>query len=348
MLSSPDLRTALTTDVVIIGAGPVGLFGVFACGMLGLSTHVFDALPEIGGQCTALYPEKPIYDIPGFPMIPAGELISGLEAQAAPFHPTYHLGSPLQTLFHDPDRGLFTLENGSGTRVNARAVIIAAGAGAFGPNRPPINDLDLFEGKSVFYAVRDSARFQDKTLVIAGGGDSAVDWANMLAPRAHHIYLVHRRDQFRAAPASLNTLESHISAGRVEKITPYQLTSLAGNPETGIITHVGVTDMDDRPRDLPANALLCFYGLSSNLGILAGLGLSMQGAHLVIDPTTGATDQPGLYAAGDIATYPHKQKLIMTGFAEISQTAQAIYGALYPDRPLHHVHSTTKGIPQKG
>lgn len=331
-----------TTDVAIIGAGPVGIFGVFACGMLGLKTQTFDALPAIGGQCTALYPQKPIYDIPGFPSVLAGDLVDHLAAQAAPFAPVYHLGSPVVAIDY-PEPGQFIVRAANGTVVIARAVLIACGAGAFGPNRPPIEGIKQYENTSVFYAVHKTEPFHGKHVVIAGGGDSAVDWAVHLADRAASITLVHRRDAFRAAPASLEKLDALVRAGKVSKWVPYQLDAVSG--AGGQITSVRVKDLDGMTKDISADAVLCFFGLSTNLGILGELGLQVDGNAMVTNPNTGATSLSGLYAAGDGVTYPGKQKLILTGFAEISQAAQAIYHALNPGLDLHHVHSTTKGVP---
>lgn len=335
-------ETASNSDVVIIGAGPVGLFGIFACGMLGLKTYVIDALPEIGGQCTALYPEKPIYDIPAYPSIKAGELVTALAAQAAPFNPIYDLGTAVTQITNDRNDG-FLVTSSNGKQTSTRAILIAAGAGAFGPNRPPIEEIESYENKSVFYTVRNPSRFDKKTIVIAGGGDSAIDWANVLAERTKKIYLIHRRDTFRAAPESLRQMENHIAAGRIEKIVPYQLTNVSG--QNGQITHVHLTNLDEQPRDIAADALLCFYGLSTSLGVLAHMNLNVVGNQIITNPTTAATSLKGIYAAGDIAAYPHKRKLIMTGFAEMAQAAQAIYAHIHPSQPLHHEHSTSKGIP---
>jgi len=206
------------TDVTIIGAGPAGLFAVFECGMLGLKAHVVDALPEIGGQCTALYPEKPIYDIPAHPGILAGDLIAHLEKQAHPFAPGYHLGQTVTAL--ETVDGRFHLTTSKGVSIDCGAIIIAAGAGAFGPNKPPIKGIEEFEGKSVFYMVRKRADFAGKKIVIAGGGDSAVDWALSLADVAEKIYVVHRRDGFRAAPESVQRLHDAAKGDTVELVIP--------------------------------------------------------------------------------------------------------------------------------
>src|SRR5580658_3280322 len=215
------------TDVAIIGAGPVGLFAVFECGMLEMKCHVFDALDMAGGQCAALYPEKPIYDIPGYPRIDAALLVDRLAEQAEPFAPTYHLGHPVTGLERTLDG--FVVTNAAGERVAARAVVIAAGGGAFGPNRPPIPGIEAFEGKSVFYLVRRREDFRGKRIVIAGGGDSAVDWALSLAELAERVMVVHRRDKFRAAPQSLARLAQLAESGRVELVIPYQLARLEGD-----------------------------------------------------------------------------------------------------------------------
>lgn len=339
---TPPDPNPLVTDVAIIGAGPVGLFAIFALGMLGLRCHVIDALSHTGGQLRALYPDKPIYDIPGFPSVLAGDLVDHLERQATPFAPTYHLGQQATACTRTTNGRLY-LTTSTGQNIDAGALLIAGGAGAFGPNRPPIDHIQDFEDISVFYAVRDPAQFTDKILVIAGGGDSALDWANTLAPIAQHIYLVHRRDQFRGAPHTLSQLETHVATGKIEKITPYQLAALHGS--NGQINTVQVADLQGKTRNLSADALLCFFGLSSHIGPLANFGLALEGDRIMIDPTTAATNVPGIYAAGDICTYPHKLKLIMTGFAECMQAAHAIYAGLNPDRALHHVHSTTRGVP---
>lgn len=331
----------ITTDVVIIGAGPVGLFGVFALGMLGLKSHVVDALPEVGGQCSALYPTKPIYDIPGYPEVLAGDLVRALIEQARPFAPTYHLGQAVIAIETLPQGGFLVAT--PQTRVEARAVLIACGPGAFRPNRPPIDGLATFEGRSVFYTVMDPTQFAGKTVVVAGGGDSAVDWALLLVPLAAHVHIVHRRADFRAAPASMATLERYSQKGQLTKHVPYQLAGLEG--EGGMIRSVILRDLDGGGKNIAADALICCYGLATELGVLAKLDLDLDGNAIKIDPTTGATNRSGLFAAGDGVVYPHKQKLILTGFAEISAAAAAIDRYLNPGAARHHVHSTTRGVP---
>lgn len=330
------------TDVVIIGAGPVGLFAVFECGMVGLSCHVVDSLEAIGGQCSALYPEKPIYDIPGYPQIAAEELIRQLERQAEPFKPVYHLNQQVVSLNDNVDN--MTISTSIGTVIRAKAVIIAGGAGAFGPNKPPLEDIETYEGKSVFYMVRQKSDFKGKHIVIGGGGDSAVDWALSLAPLAASVRLVHRRDKFRAAPESVSRLHALAHQGKVEIITPYQLKALEGR--NGQLEAVIVADMDGNIRPLKADILLPFYGLSMELGPIAEWGLNLDHHHIEVEPTTCRTNKDKIYAIGDIAAYKHKMKLILTGFSEAAFAAHDIYRQIHPDQPLHFEYSTTKGVPK--
>ena len=328
-------------DVAIIGAGPVGLFAVFECGMLDMKCHVFDALDMAGGQCAALYPEKPIYDIPGYPRIDAALLIERLFEQAAPFAPTYHLGHAVTGLERD-DKG-FVVTSAAGVRVAARAVVIAAGGGAFGPNRPPLDGIEGFEGKSVFYLVRRREDFRGKRIVIAGGGDSAVDWALSLAELAGHVMVVHRRAKFRAAPQSLLRLEQLAEEGRVELVTPYQLARLDG--AAGQLSAVVVTDLTGNERRLEADCLLPFFGLATRLGPLAHWNLAFDDNRIAVEPASCATSRAGIFAIGDIAAYPGKLKLILTGFAEAAVAAHAIHPLVHPGEALHFEYSTTKGVP---
>jgi thioredoxin reductase (NADPH) len=328
-------------DVAIIGAGPVGLFAVFECGMLDMRCHLFDALPAPGGQCAALYPEKPIYDIPGYPRINAVELVERLGEQAAPFAPVFHLGHPVIRLESAADG--FIVENATGVRVGARAVIIAAGAGAFGPNRPPLAGIEAFEESSVFYLVRRREDFRRRRIVIAGGGDSAVDWALSLAEIAERVMVVHRRDKFRAAPQSAAQLQQMAEAGRIELVIPYQLNSLEG--AGGKLSAVIVADLAGATRRLEADCLLPFFGLATDLGPLAAWGIALDHNRIIVDPATCTTSRPGIFAIGDVAVYPGKLKLILSGFAESALAAHAIYPLVRPGEALHFEYSTTKGVP---
>jgi thioredoxin reductase (NADPH) len=330
------------TDAIVIGAGPVGLFAVFELGMLRLKCHVVDALPAIGGQLTALYPEKPIYDIPGFPKIVAAELVDRLSEQAAPFHPKFHLGASVESLARLPDdRWEVSLSDGGS--LIAPVVVIAAGAGAFGPNRPPLEGLAAFEGKSVFYLVQKREDFRGKRVVIAGGGDSAVDWAISLADVASQILVVHRRPKFRAAPDSEAKLKSLAESGKIELVIPYQLDGLEGRD--GRLEAVRVATLDGQTKSLPADVLLPFFGLASQLGPIAKWGLEMDGALIAVDPATLATNLKGVFAIGDIVGYAGKLKLILQGFSEAAMAAQAAYAVARPNESLHFEHSTTTGLP---
>jgi thioredoxin reductase (NADPH) len=332
------------TDVAIIGAGPVGLFAVFECGMLGLKCQVIDALAAPGGQCSALYPEKPIYDIPGYPMIEAAALIARLEEQAAPFAPVYHLDQQVERVARLAD-GRWRLETSRGTAIAARAVIVAAGVGAFGPNRPPLDGIERFEGKSVFYLVTRREAFRGQRIVIAGGGDSAVDWAISLAEIAARVMVVHRRAKFRAAPESAARLDALAKAGRIELVIPYQLAGLEG--AEGQLAAVSVADLDGKTKRLEADVLLPFFGLSMNLGPIAQWGLALDHHHIAVAPATCMSSAPGIFAIGDIASYPGKLKLILSGFAEAALAAHAIYPLVHPGEALHFEYSTTKGVPGK-
>jgi len=329
------------TDVAIVGAGPVGLFAVFECGMLKMRTAVIDALDIAGGQCAALYPEKPIFDIPGYPRIEAMALIEKLLEQTRPFQPAYHLGQQVEAV-EEAGAG-WRLTTSAGTRIEARCIFIAAGVGAFGPNRPPLAGIEAYEGRSVFYLVKRRDDFRDKRVVIAGGGDSAVDWANSLAELAAKIYVVHRRPKFRAAPESVAMMERLVSAGQVELVVPYQLHGLEGSQ--GTLSAVTVQTLEGETRRLEADALLTFFGLAMNLGPIARWGLALDRNHIKVDPATFETSAKGIHAIGDIATYPGKLKLILTGFAEAAAAAHAAYARVHPGEALHFEYSTTKGVP---
>jgi thioredoxin reductase (NADPH) len=329
------------TDLAIIGAGPAGLFAIFEAGMLKIKSHVIDSLETIGGQCSALYPEKPIYDIPAHPKILASDLIKQLEEQARPFDPTFHLNQRVEKITKNAD-GFFTITTSRNTQINCKAIIIAAGCGAFGPNRPPLANIEEFEGKSVFYAVRSKAEFVDKNVVIAGGGDSAVDWAISLAEIAKKIYVIHRRDKFRCAPESAERLKKLTISGKIELVIPFQLEALEG--KNGQLESVLVKDFSDNIRSLTADFLLPFFGLSMELGPIANWGLALHKHHIAIDASTMQTSEKGIYAIGDIATYENKLKLILTGFAEAATACHDIYKIIFPDQIFHFEYSTSKGV----
>ena len=329
-------------DVIVIGAGPVGLFSVFECGMMGLKCHVIDSLEMIGGQCTALYPEKPIYDIPGFPTILAADLIHNIQKQIEPFKPVYHLGQQVLSLDKTSD-GHWQLQTSAGTTILAKAVLIAAGVGAFGPNRPPLEGIEKFEGKSIHYYVKNRENFRDKRLVIAGGGDSAVDWAISLSEIAQKVTVIHRRPKFRAAPESEAKLKQLADDGVIDLVIPFQLEGLAGKEDH--LEAVIVKSLEGDIKEIPADILLPFYGLAMDLGPIAHWGLQLNTTHIMVDPKDCSTSLPGIFAIGDIATYSHKLKLILTGFAEAAQAAHAIRAFVHPGEVYHFEYSTTSGVP---
>ncbi len=333
----------IDADVAIIGAGPVGLFAAFECGMLKLSSVLVDALDEVGGQCAALYPEKPIFDIPAHPSIEAGALIAQLEAQVAPFAPGRLLGRRVEAL--SGQLGAFTLKTDRGDEIRAHAVLIAAGAGAFGPNRPPLAGLDAFEATgSVQYYVRRREDFRGRHVVIAGGGDSAVDWALQLKDVAARVYVIHRRAKFRAAPETAAQLDAAHARGELELVIPYQLQALHG--ARGLLEAVEVADLDGAARHIPADRLLPFFGLSMDLGPIAGWGLALDRHHVQVTQATCETSVPGIFAIGDVATYPGKLKLILQGFSEAAMAAHAMHPIARPGEALHFEYSTSKGVPE--
>lgn len=329
------------TDIVIVGAGPVGLFAIFEAGMLKMKCHVVDTLESIGGQCAALYPEKPIYDIPGYPSVLAADLVQKLDEQAAPFDPHYHLGQQVTAVDKQGDD--FTVTLSCGNTITAKAVIIAAGCGAFGPNRPPLEGLEAFEGKSINYMVTKREQYRGKHVVIAGGGDSAVDWAISLSELTEKLYVVHRRAKFRCAPESSEKLKALEAAGKIELVIPYQLAGVRGND--GQLDSVKVATLDGQERDLKADYLLPFFGLAMELGPIAQWGLNLDNNHISVTQSTMQTSTPGIFAIGDIATYENKLKLILSGFAEAAQACYAAYKLVHPDQELHFEYSTTKGVP---
>jgi len=339
------MNETLKTDVVIVGAGPVGLFQVFEAGMLDMRCHVVDTLESPGGQCTALYPEKPIYDIPGYPEIMAHDLVERLAEQARPFNPVFHLDQQVVALSRDGEDWL--VETSKGVRIACRAVVIAAGCGSFGPNRPPLEGIEAYEGSGVvaYYVTRREA-YRGKSVVIAGGGDSAVDWVLSLAEVCDRLMVVHRRDKFRAAPDSVNRMHKLAEEGRIEMVVPYQLHGLDGRD--GKLDAVIVADLDGNERRLDADVLLPFYGLRMELGPIADWGLNLDRNLIAVDPATSATSAAGIFAVGDIVTYPSKLKLILSGFSETAMAAHAIYKLVYPDKELHFEYSTTKGLPGTG
>ena len=329
------------TDVVIVGSGPIGLFTVFQAGMLGMRTHVIETLDFVGGQCAALYPEKPIYDIPGYPEITALALVEKLKEQAAPFNPTYHLGQQAVSFDKTADNRFIVYTNKD--TIVAKVIIIAAGSGAFGPNKPPLHDIERYENKTVFYAVNNQNIFRGKNVAIAGGGDSALDWAIILADIAKNVYLIHRREKFRGHDATIQKIRKLANAGKIKIVAPYQLDNLVdgGNDD---IKAIEVKDLDGHVKQLDAQFLLAFFGLRMDLGPLAKWGLELEHNHICVDPLYYQTNLEGIYAVGDIAKYEGKLKLILTGFAETASALHHAYPKVFDGKALHFQYSTSKGI----
>ena len=333
-----------TTDIAVIGAGPVGIFTVFQAGMLKMQCCVIDALTEVGGQCTALYPEKPIYDIPGYPIITGKELIDNLKKQSEPFNPQYLLGQIAEKIEDYSDH--FLIRTSKGIVIQSRVIVIAAGAGAFGPNRPPIDNILDYENKSVFYQVKKISDFHNKNIMIAGGGDSAADWAVELSKIASQLYIVHRRRNFRCAPNTALQIDNLSQNGKINVIVPYQIKKLLG--EEGKLHSVVVQNITNHEEiTLQVDYLFPFFGTSANLGSMLTWEIEIKCYQMPVDFETCRTSRDRIYAVGDIATYPGKVKLILTGFSEAAMACHHIYHTVYPNSPLNFQYSTSKGIPNK-
>jgi thioredoxin reductase (NADPH) len=333
----------IKTDVVIVGAGPVGLFAVFELGLLDMKAHLVDILDKIGGQCAELYPEKPIYDIPGIPYTSAQGLVDALMQQIRPFHPQFHLNDMVETVERIGDP-LFRVKTESGKVFEAKVVVIAAGGGSFQPKRPPIPGIESYEGKSVFYAVRKMEALRGKRLVIVGGGDSALDWTLNLQPIAEHLTLVHRRSEFRAAPDSVKKMMALAEEKKIDFVLG-QVTALRG--ENGMLKAVVVKRNDGSTASIACDAMLPFFGLTMKLGPVANWGLKMEGDLIAVDTAAFETSVPGIFAIGDINTYPGKLKLILCGFHEAALMAQKAYRYVFPGKRLVFQYTTSSTSLQK-
>jgi thioredoxin reductase (NADPH) len=330
--------TVIETDAVIIGAGPVGLFQVFELGLLEIKAHVIDSLSVVGGQCVELYPDKPIYDIPAVPVCTGQELTDNLLKQIEPFEPTFHLGQEV-TLVKKREDGRFDLETSLGNRFISKTIFIAAGVGSFQPRTLKVEGIDAFEGKQLFYRVKDPSRFYGKNIVICGGGDSALDWALNLVGKAESVILVHRREDFRAAPASVAKMKQLCDEYEMQLIIG-QVTGLESQDDT--LTEIKVTGADGVTRRLPLDDLLVFFGLSPKLGPIAEWGLDIERRQLkVVDTEKFETNVPGIFAVGDINTYPGKKKLILSGFHEAALAAFGAAAYIFPEKKIHMQYTTT-------
>ena len=337
------MSEAIKTDVLIIGAGPCGLFAVFELGLLDMKTHVVDILDKIGGQCAELYPEKPIYDIPGIPMVTGQGLTEALMEQIKPFNPTFHLNEMIQSVekIGDP---LFRVTTDAGKVFETKVVVIAAGGGSFQPKRPPVPGIEAYEGSSVFYAVRKMEQFRDKELLIVGGGDSALDWTLNLHPLAKRITLLHRRDDFRAAPHSVEQMRKLVAEGKMD-LKIGQVTALEG--ENGVLKGAQIKGADNSMSAISCDTILPFFGLTMKIGPVAEWGVKLESNLIPVDTEAFETNIPGMFAIGDINTYPGKLKLILSGFHEGALMAQKASRYVFPDKRVVFQYTTSSSSLQK-
>lgn len=327
----------IRTDVVIVGAGPVGLFSVFELGLNDMKCHLVDILDRPGGQCAELYPEKPIYDIPAVPVCTGQELTDRLLEQIKPFNPVFHFGQMAESLQKTPE-GHWRLTTDQGTVIEAKIVVLAAGGGSFVPKKPPIKNIDSYEGKSIFYAVRKMDQFRGKDVVIAGGGDSALDWVINLQPLVKSMTLVHRRDDFRAAPDSVAKMRALVAEGKMQlKIA--QLLDVQG--ADGQLSAISIKEDGGTAYDLPCDSMLAFYGLTMKLGPVAQFGINLHENLIPVETASYETNVPTIFAIGDINSYPGKMKLILSGFHEAALMAKKAFAHVYPDRRYRFQYTTS-------
>nr|MBC7611991.1 NAD(P)/FAD-dependent oxidoreductase [Pseudopedobacter sp.] len=328
------------TDLCIIGAGPVGLFAVFEAGLLKMRCHLVDALPQIGGQLSEIYPHKPIYDIPGYPEIKAQELVDRLMEQIKPFDPGFTLGERVEKLEKD-ESGNFKITTSDHTEIHCKAVVIAGGLGCFEPRKPEIENLEIFEGKGVSYMVKDPEVYRDKKIVLAGGGDSALDWTIFLANIAKEVTLVHRGNTFRGAPDSAEKVFKLAEMGKINLILSSHLTKINGN---GHLKEVSLLNKAKEESILETDYLIPLFGLSPKLGPIANWGLNIEKSAISVNTEDYSTNVDGIYAIGDINTYPGKLKLILSGFHEAALMCQSAFKYVYPDQKLSFKYTTVYGV----
>lgn len=338
-----SMTDTIKTDVLIIGAGPCGLFAVFELGLLDMKVHLVDILDKLGGQCAELYPEKPIYDIPAIPMVTGQGLTDALMEQIKPFNPTFHLNEMVETIekIGDP---LFRVKTDAGQVFETKVVVISAGGGSFQPKRPPVPGIEAYEGTSVFYAVRKMEQFRGKDLLIVGGGDSALDWVLNLQPIARRVTLLHRRDDFRAAPHSVDQMRKLVAAGKMD-LKLGQVTALEG--ENGVLSGAMVKGNDNEISKVECNTMLPFFGLTMKLGPVANWGVKLENNLVPVDTEAFETNVPGIFAIGDINTYPGKLKLILSGFHEGALMAQKASRYVFPDKRVVFQYTTSSSSLQK-
>lgn len=338
-----DTSPIIETQALVIGAGPCGLFCAFELGLLDIKCHFVDILDRPGGQCAELYPEKPIYDIPAYPEISGQELTDRLMEQIEPFSPQFHFQQMVEGM-EKTDDGHWIVTTDIGTAFKAKVVIIAAGGGSFMPKKPPIPGIEAYEGSSVFYSVRQMKQFAGKKLVIVGGGDSALDWTLNLQPLAQSTTLIHRRDDFRAAPDSVSKMRALVSDGKMD-FALGQVKELIG--ENGQLTSVIVEDKEKNRTEIECDALLPFFGLTMKLGPIANFGLNLHENLIPVDTEKFETSEPGIFAVGDINYYPGKLKLILSGFHEAALMSRQAFRYIYPDAKLRFEYTTSSSSLQE-
>ncbi len=330
----------IKTDIIIIGAGPCGLFTVFEAGLLKLKCHLVDVLPQPGGQLTEVYPKKPIYDIPGYPSILAGDLVEKLMTQIEPFAPSYTLGEKVESV-EKSDEKLYTITTNKGTQIQAPVIAIAGGLGCFEPRKPPIQGLEQFEDKGVDYMIKDPEKFRNKKLLIAGGGDSALDWTIELAEIAKEVTLIHRRTSFRGAIDSVHKVMLLAKEKKVNIITEAQAVAVKGN---GTLSEVIIKSKAKGEFSQQVDHFIPLFGLTPKLGPISEWGLSIHRSSIEVNTLDYSTDTLGIYAIGDINTYPGKLKLILCGFHEATLMVQSAFKYIYPDQKLSFKYTTVTGI----
>ena len=331
----------ITTDIIIIGAGPTGLFSVFEAGLLKLKCHLIDALPQPGGQCSEIYPKKPIYDIPAYPEILAGELTDKLLEQSKQFEPRFTLGERAETIEKQPD-GSFIVTTNKGTQHKAPVVAIAGGLGSFEPRKPSIKNLQSFEDKGIAYMIKDPEKYRDQRVVIAGGGDSALDWAIFLSEVASEVVLIHRRNEFRGALDSVDKVQELKNKGLIKIITPAEVTAVFGKSK---LESIEVSNLDGSSQRINTDNFIPLFGLSPKLGPIANWGLEIEkNAIKVNNALDYQTNIPGVFAIGDVNTYPGKLKLILCGFHEATLMCQAAYKIINPGKRYVLKYTTVSGI----
>ena len=333
----------IETDALIIGGGPVGLFAVFELGLLDIRCHIVDILDKPGGQCAELYPEKPIYDIPALPIVTGQELTDRLLEQIKPFEPTFHFNERVESLSRQADDRFLVTTDG-GVSFLAKVIVVAAGGGSFTPKRPPLAGIEAFEGQSVFYSVKRMERFAQRNILIVGGGDSALDWTVNLQPIANSLTLLHRRDDFRAAPHTVEQMRALVAQGKMSLMIG-QVTALEG--AEGQLSGVQVRDKDGNTRHVACDTMLPFFGLTMKLGPIADWGLNLDENLIPVDTEKFETSTPRIFAIGDINTYPGKLKLILSGFHEAALMAQQAHRYIYPDKKLLFQYTTSSSSLQK-